>query len=101
MKYAEIEKEDTDEESPSLRRVWVEIKRNHSFTRPTSRHPPCGGCGLKCKTDRRTGYKNSHPPCGGCGLKCFEMLVKKEKKVSPSLRRVWVEISSIGNTAVM
>ena len=79
--------------SPSMRRVWIEITRCWMGAKQKRRHPPCGGCGLKCAIRIRitittqtspsmrrvwieisfTGIEKytqlGHPPCGGCGLK--------------------------------
>ena len=35
----------------------------------------------------------SHPPCGGCGLKLVRAEILRTRIASPSLRRVWVEIT--------
>ena len=35
----------------------------------------------------------SHPPCGGCGLKYRAGNLALDEPKSPSLRRVWVEMS--------
>ena len=37
--------------------------------------------------------KRSHPPCGGCGLKYKILDIAIALLKSPSMRRVWVEIS--------
>ena len=37
----------TDEPSPSTRRVWIEISNQRLIDLPKSGHPPRGGCGLK------------------------------------------------------
>ena len=78
--------------SPSVWRVWIEIRRWKQNMAMDDRHPPCGGCGLKSAVTRKflswyrspsvwrvwieifetstgTYIKRSHPPCGGCGLK--------------------------------
>ena len=59
-------------------------------------HPPHGGCGLKLlwvKTRLNTDLR--HPPHGGCGLK-FHVLKRRfcRNHLSPSTRRVWIEIVS-------
>ena len=57
------------------------------------RHPPPGGCGLKCAwTTCRTHGQTRHPPPGGCGLKWYVTSVVPLPLVSPSARRVWIEI---------
>ena len=45
MRYREIEYGGTM--SPSLRRVWVEIRLTGNNGYGGGGHPPCGGCGLK------------------------------------------------------
>ena len=37
-------------------------------------------------------YLKRHPPCGGCGLKCPGSILRDFAKWSPSMRRVWIEI---------
>ena len=37
--------------SPSMRRVWIEIVPAPAVLPAPSRHPPCGGCGLKFDDD--------------------------------------------------
>ena len=100
-----------------MRRVWIEIQRTVNLYRSTIRHPPCGGCGLKCKMDGknprvkespsmrrvwieifhckpRRKRSRSHPPCGGCGLKYAPCNFPAWwAPRSPSMRRVWIEIA--------
>ena len=58
--------------SPSVWRVWIEINPRHKARAFLSRHPPCGGCGLKF-------------------VRRFDCYVKN---LSPSVWRVWIEILS-------
>ena len=39
-----------------------------------------------------------HPPCGGCGLKCLAVCLLPGGELSPSMRRVWIEIYPKGNS---
>ena len=92
MKYKSLWHNRTDDMSPSVWRVWIEIDEGKTKAMTIDGHPPCGGCGLKSQIYR--GYARGlwspsvwrvwieidtrccprcrsgrHPPCGGCGLK--------------------------------
>ena len=59
-------------------------------------HPPLGGCGLKYSyAPFLLLFPSCHPPLGGCGLKCVAFLKIAVKNMSPSTRRVWIEITII------
>jgi len=57
------------DESPSMRREWIEILSSYRFQTAWYRLPPCGGSGLK--SSRK------------CSLEIIEL--------SPSMRREWIE----------
>ena len=58
-------------QSPSTRRVWIEIAEAKS--------------GIA--------FGASHPPRGGCGLKLLSEQPEPQGLESPSTRRVWIEIA--------
>ena len=61
----------------------------------TTRHPPCGGCGLKCRCFLDLcPFCFRHPPCGGCGLKSQIYRGYARGLWSPSVWRVWIEIDT-------
>ena len=59
-------------ESPSMRREWIEIPPLYILLYYKMRLPPCGGSGLKSAFFASLPASFSRlPPCGGSGLKCF------------------------------
>ena len=70
LKYKSLWHNRTDDMSPSVWRVWIEIDEGKTKAMTIDGHPPCGGCGLKSQIYR--GYAR--------GL------------WSPSVWRVWIEI---------
>ena len=83
-------------QSPSARRVWIEILVVIPAARRTPGHPPHGGCGLKFWLSMWCQWGQRHPPHGGCGLKCFLRFVYCRNVLSPSARRVWIEMTDCG-----
>ena len=82
------------EGSPSTRRVWIEIptcNSNHQY-----------GCLVTLHTEgvdwnqilliSPVVLSLSHPPHGGCGLKFINRHLFIVDRLSPSTRRVWIEI---------
>ena len=104
-------------QSPSMRREWIEIRKYHSAHMRWPCLPPCGGSGLKCKIVARQQVQEGLPPCGGSGLKCYGYIISHISErlppcggsglkfcmiflflvlvKSPSMRREWIEITSI------
>ena len=80
-------------QSPSTRRVWIEINVQRSAPWAGLCHPPRGGCGLKSRRSRRRWKRLCHPPRGGCGLKSGCPGLPDGGQGSPSTRRVWIEIA--------
>ncbi len=79
--------------SPSPRRAWIEMVDELLRERPTSRRPPHGGRGLKCRLPFIPLLPLSRPPHGGRGLKYLiisPVLDACFKSTSP--RRAWIEI---------
>ena len=69
---------------------WATTK-NQTVIAPS--HPPHGGCGLKLEDKIAKAEDDSgHPPHGGCGLKYLTVEKTIDELVSPSTRRVWIEI---------
>ena len=102
--------------SPSMRREWIEMIflstdqtlemglppcggsglkciLNSTAHKCYYRLPPCGGSGLKCwvAAPGRSGNE-SLPPCGGSGLKYLSAKLTVSNRMSPSMRREWIEI---------
>ena len=65
------------------------------------RHLPRGRCGLKFGIKIASPLsEESHLPRGRCGLKYYNHLKHTNSALSPSARKVWIEIISIGIKAV-
>ena len=93
---AELSRCNQQAASPSLRRVWVEISSRAAAAPPLLASPSLRRVWVEIKrfcTNRR--IRPRHPPCGGCGLKCVSVAALKRSCWSPSLRRVWVEIGNV------
>ena len=105
----------TDRQSPSARRAWIEIAAWFRAGSRCRRRPPRGGRGLKWEAVTGGGATtNGRPPRGGRGLKFadvyyfagfsgrpprggrglkYELRQRgKQKNLSPSARRAWIEI---------
>ena len=60
--------------SPSMRRVWIEIKAVKKDSRPALKSPSMRRVWIEIRIRRfRAGTPWGHPPCGGCGLKFGEV----------------------------
>ncbi len=71
-----------------------------STVKPYFGHPPHGGCGLKYIVGFTVEEKlYGHPPHGGCGLKLSKNSSRFNTGMSPSTRRVWIEIKLLWATA--
>ena len=82
--------------SPSTRKVWIEINiMFRIYDKAAERHLPHGRCGLKYSywIDKYNGGKG-HLPHGRCGLKFLKIFCLRMVKLSPSTRKVWIEIKS-------
>ena len=80
--------------SPSMRREWIEIRKQKAIRIVQSRLPPCGGSGLKLDVPTDNVRVSSRlPPCGGSGLKYFVLSKTLNCLMSPSMRREWIEMS--------
>ena len=102
-------------QSPSARKVWIEIQSLYNAWLVIFRHLPQGRCGLKYFVAIRCALLASHLPQGRCGLKscaCLSNLpwtsvtFRKEgvdwnfyssveytiRQTSPSAKKVWIEI---------
>ena len=92
MKFILYIRDNKIKESPSARRVLVEITPTQAFKlwaeSPSARRVLVEIPRLSPVTCISVG----HPPRGGCWLKCFSCHSCEECPVSPSARRVLVEI---------
>ena len=79
--------------SPSLRRVWVEISADNSAKQRGSCHPPCGGCGLKSIITNINTIARTSPSLRRVWVEITTLQGLYLIKSSPSLRRVWVEMA--------
>ena len=85
----------TRTQSPSARKVWIEIRILRSLCVADKRHLPRGRCGLKCPEINIKVTDNGHLPRGRCGLKSEPLLAALSRSSSPSARKVWIEIRLI------
>ena len=115
LKYAATLHKSEISTSPSARKVWIEINCiQHREGSGIShlpqgrcglklclkavlffllhRHLPQGRCGLKCSLWQASDIGAGHLPQGRCGLKYHESALLKSIVLSPSARKVWIEI---------
>ena len=78
-----------------MRREWIEMNLQSVHKTNTKSLPPCGGSGLKYKTNTKNTRLKRLPPCGGSGLKYKPMHQYSNRGKSPSMRREWIEINHI------
>ena len=78
--------------SPSARKVWIEIKKRCAFGSPVICHLPRGRCGLKSSLFQVPFALQGHLPRGRCGLKWLTPDHPECLKPSPSARKVWIEM---------
>ena len=79
--------------SPSVRKVWIEIFLVFLISYSLFCHLLWGRCGLKCVI--AMGYRAKDPRhllWGRCGLKYPSLSAALRLLVSPSVRKVWIEM---------
>ena len=82
-------------ESPSARKVWIEIESGMVFFR-RSQSPSARKVWIEIAyATGQTGDYRSHLPQGRCGLKCRSLLQLRLRHLSPSARKVWIEMPSL------
>ena len=80
-------------ESPSARKVWIEIWLWEAYKTAAMRRLPQGRCGLKYTNKKLVNLTRGHLPQGRCGLKWTCIVQTPRDLTSPSARKVWIEIS--------
>ena len=81
--------------SPSTRRVWIEIFDFYTYLQFLHVTLHTEGVDWNGEIQIRTEHFSSHPPHGGCGLKFSLLIPPIFCELSPSTRRVWIEILKI------
>ena len=80
-------------QSPSARKVWIEIILQIVGESDIDCHLPRGRCGLKSVFIFVSAFFNRHLPRGRCGLKYLQCISQAWKILSPSARKVWIEMN--------
>ena len=83
------------QQSPSARKVWIEIELHRCRVIKQWSHLPRGRCGLKWYRSIWQSTEGGHLPRGRCGLKFQGGVNHVQDESSPSARKVWIEISRV------